>query len=177
VTTTIHRDTVPGADELLAELDPIIARQRQVMAQVWQDRSISKSNLHILMLLEQTDQLPMSRIASLLGVSLPSLTGIVDRMEEHGLVERDRDDADRRVVLVRSTPKGMAIVKEMEVARTRYLRGVLAGLSSPDRVTCLAAFKAMRDVAEKLDAASSPTQEPGLPPIENRRQRSEPAGQ
>ena len=47
----------------------------------------------------------MSRLAELLDVSLSNATGIVDRMEERGLVERVRVPDDRRVVLVRIGPQ------------------------------------------------------------------------
>ena len=164
------------ADQIMDELEPLLARQRQATAQVWLDRSVSKSNLYILMLLDQFGPLAMSKLASLLDVSLPNLTGIVDRMEEHGLIERDRDDADRRVVRVQSTPKGQAVVQEMEDARTRHMREILCALSSRDRRACLLAFKAMRDAAERIAATDPSTDHPPMVQRTRRRHRAMPAG-
>ena len=45
----------------------------------------------------------MSRLAEMLDVSLSNATGLIDRMEERGFVERIRVPEDRRVVLVRIT--------------------------------------------------------------------------
>ena len=58
----------PEPMSVISELEPIIARQRQAMAQVWQDRSVSKMQpLCADAARACTDQLPMSRLASLLG--------------------------------------------------------------------------------------------------------------
>ncbi len=54
----------------------------------------------------------MSRLAELLDVSLSNATGLVDRMEERGLVERVRVPDDRRVVLVRLTAAGQAALAD-----------------------------------------------------------------
>ncbi len=50
--------------------------------------------------------MPMSKLADALDVSVASLTGIIDRMEARGLVERRREPGDRRVVLVHRTAGG-----------------------------------------------------------------------
>ena len=50
--------------------------------------------------------LPFSDIGEKLMVTVSNLTGIVDRLEEKGLVVRERDVRDRRVVRVRLTEKG-----------------------------------------------------------------------
>ncbi len=91
-------------DAIIRELEPMMAYQRKAMMQAWQDRSVSKLNLVVLMLLENHGPMPMSRLAALVDVSLSNLTGIIDRMEQHALVERVRDDRDRRLVFVRATP-------------------------------------------------------------------------
>ncbi|MEA2622965.1 MAG: MarR family transcriptional regulator, organic hydroperoxide resistance regulator [Chloroflexota bacterium] len=140
-------DIVEG---ILGELEPIIARTREVLARVWHDRSISKANLHVLMLLEQFGPLPMSRLATMIDVSLPNMTGIIDRMEENGVVERLRDGSDRRVVLVRSTPKGASISAELAEARRDYFRRVVTALPREDRLACYAAFRAFRRASDSL---------------------------
>lgn len=55
--------------------------------------------------------LPFGEIGEKLMVTVSNLTGIVDRLEEKGLVVRDRDVRDRRVVRVRLTDKGTKLYK------------------------------------------------------------------
>ena len=44
----------------------------------------------------------------------PDITRLVDRLEKRGLLERTRDARDRRVVLGRITPKGLALLAELD---------------------------------------------------------------
>ncbi|MBI2360039.1 MAG: MarR family transcriptional regulator [Deltaproteobacteria bacterium] len=55
--------------------------------------------------------LPFSEIGEKMMVTVSNLTGIVDRLEEKGLVVRDRDVRDRRVVRVRLTEKGTKLYR------------------------------------------------------------------
>ena len=135
-------------EEIIGELEPLIVRQYQ--AAVWHDRTISKTHMFVLMLLMEHDQMPMSRLAGMLDVSFPSLSGIIDRMEERGLVERIRDENDRRIVLVKSTDKGHASVAEVQEMRRNYLRRILRSMGLGERRTCQAAFKAMRRAADEF---------------------------
>lgn len=75
----------------------------------------------------------MSDLATIAGVSQASLTGIVDRLEEHGLVERRRSDEDRRVVAVAITDAGRAEMSRKHEHLLARLEDLLAPLSPHDR--------------------------------------------
>ena len=49
---------------------------------------ISMAQLHIMYTLERNGVMTMSRLADVLGVSLSNASGLVDRMEERGYIER-----------------------------------------------------------------------------------------
>ncbi len=55
--------------------------------------------------------LPFGEIGEKMMVTVSNLTGIVDRLEEKGLVNRERDAHDRRIVRVRLTEKGSRLYK------------------------------------------------------------------
>ena len=59
-----------------------------------------------LSLLYETDGLTISTISQRRGIDAPTVTGIVSRMEQNGLVERRHDRIDRRVVRVYLTDEG-----------------------------------------------------------------------
>jgi DNA-binding MarR family transcriptional regulator len=86
---------------------------------------ISMTQLHVMHLLERHGELPMSRLAEMLDVSLSAGTGLVDRVEERGFVERIRVPSDRRVVLVRITPAGRQMLEDVELLRTEIILRVL----------------------------------------------------
>ncbi len=66
----------------------------------------------------------MSRIAELLDVSLSNATGIIDRMDEHGLVERNRPADDRRVVLIQPSELGRRALDETEGIKLDRIRSI-----------------------------------------------------
>src|SRR4029453_10434239 len=63
----------------------------------------------------------MSEIAHLTYQSGATVTGIVDRLTDAGLVERERDIEDRRVVYVRTTQAGKAKLDEIEAERRKQM--------------------------------------------------------
>jgi DNA-binding MarR family transcriptional regulator len=91
-------------------------------------QGISMTHVHVLWILEEHGELAMSRIAELIDVSLSNGTGLIDRMEERGLVERARDPEDRRVVLVRLSDGGRATLDEIQVVRAEVARAILERL-------------------------------------------------
>ena len=89
---------------------------------------VSMTNLHVLGLLSRHGEMPMSRLAEVLDVSLSNATGLVDRMEERKLVERVRVSDDRRIVLVRLTEGGNSTLEEVELLRHDLLESLLSRL-------------------------------------------------
>jgi DNA-binding MarR family transcriptional regulator len=101
---------------------------------------VSMTHMHVLWMLQHHGDLPMSRMAELLDVSFSNATGIVDRMEEKGLVERVRVPDDRRVVLVRISAGGNQALDETEAIKQDRLQAILGHLDSAQTVrlaTCL----------------------------------------
>jgi DNA-binding MarR family transcriptional regulator len=86
------------------------------------------THLYVLWQLEEHGESAMSRLADLLGVSVSNLTGLVDRMEERGLVERLRPADDRRIVRIRPTTHGLEVARTIEVLRADLVEAVIARL-------------------------------------------------
>ena len=85
------RDERPNlTDELLDELSRWGPRERGGMFRSWHRGSLSIVHLIVLTVLEADGPRSMGDLAEALDVSVASATGIVDRMERRGLVERGR---------------------------------------------------------------------------------------
>jgi DNA-binding MarR family transcriptional regulator len=65
---------------------------------------------------------PMNEIASRILASKSGLTRVIDRMEEAGLVRRERPSDDRRVVLVYATPEGVQALATSRVVHRDGIR-------------------------------------------------------
>jgi DNA-binding MarR family transcriptional regulator len=111
-------------------------------------QGVSMSHLHVMSLLEAHGATSMSRLADLVGVSMSNATGLIDRMEERGLVERFRMPGDRRVVFVRVTEHGRTALGELELVRNDLLARVLGHLDD-DRLAGVA--EAMTDLRTAVD--------------------------
>ncbi len=76
---------------------------------------------------------PMNEIASRILASKSGLTRVIDRMEDAGLVRRERPPDDRRVVLVHMTPEGRAaLARSREVHRDGIRRHFTDQLSAAE---------------------------------------------
>ena len=89
---------------------------------------LSMTHFHLLSMLERHGSITMSRIAELLDVSVSNATGLIDRIEERGLVERVRVPSDRRVVHVQLTDEGRRKLHEVELFKEDMIHAVLARL-------------------------------------------------
>jgi DNA-binding MarR family transcriptional regulator len=147
----IHNAGSVAAD-LLDELGPIIADERAAFAHRCHTRSISMTHLLLMTLLETHGPLPMSRVAELLGCGLPTATGIVSRMEERGLVERQHDTEDRRVVTLSLSREGAIEINELQLSRRERMAKALTHLSDPERAQLLASVRALRAAFNRVNS-------------------------
>jgi DNA-binding MarR family transcriptional regulator len=153
--------TVPADPAAAADLtDSIIADYRAFMGQMkcaMSDRlvrlGISMAQLNIMYTLERNGEMPMSRLADVLNVSLSNATGLIDRMEERGFIERTRVPEDRRIVLVRVTPAGNQVIEENDALSDELLRTVLRRLDA-DQLPVVA--RVMTEFRSAIEAATVP---------------------
>ena len=123
----------PAVASSADEYGPIIADFRAAMNQVKCASSerlvrmgVSMAQLHILYTLQRSGEMPMSRLAEVLQVSLSNATGLIDRIEERGFVERTRVPEDRRIVMIRVTDTGRRMLDEVDAIGSDLLRSVFA---------------------------------------------------
>ena len=96
---------------------------------------LTLSQVATLRLLEEAGSgtLSMGQIARELGVSLPTTSSLVDRLQREGMVARVVDDRDRRVVLVHLTRKGRTVSQRMERLLTDLITRLLADLTEAEQ--------------------------------------------
>jgi len=153
--TLAAADTVVAADPMA----PIIADFRATMTELKCASSerllrlgVSMAQLHILYTVQRNGEMTMSRLAEGLNVSLSNASGLIDRMEERGFVERTRVPEDRRIVLVRVTADGTRMLEEVDALSDELLRSVL-GRVKPSQLPGIA--RAVADLRGALEATTA----------------------
>jgi DNA-binding MarR family transcriptional regulator len=93
--------------------------------------------------LERSGPRRLTLLAAREGVTQPAMTQLVARLQDGGLVERVPDPLDRRVVQVRITAEGRAMLARRRAARAERVADLLTRLSPDDRASLAAALPAM----------------------------------
>ncbi len=148
-------DRRTAAEAAVASLGRAVGSLRCAGAQRLVRLGISMTHFHVLTLLRHHDAMPMGRLAEILDVSMSSATGIIDRMEERGLVERVRVADDRRVVLVQPTQAGLDLVDEAELVKSAVITSALERMDV-DQLDRLSIATADLRVAIETELAASP---------------------
>jgi DNA-binding MarR family transcriptional regulator len=130
----------------------------------WIAQELTFAQTRLLFLLDRNGPSPVSRVAEWFGVGLPAASGIVDRVERHGLVSRQHRLDDRRVVECRLTDKGCQLLDEIggiQRGRIRHLLGVLTEEELADFA------RLMKTVRDRVKEQTQRTQSPGAesPPV------------
>lgn len=90
---------------------------------------ISSSQIIILMGIYYFGRRTMGQLASSMNVSMPTVTGLIDRLVKLGLVGRFHDEDDRRKVFARLKPKGQKLVAEFKDIVMHRWQNVLMSLN------------------------------------------------
>src|ERR1700728_3615384 len=103
-----------------------------------QPRDMSLTSLSTLATLEQSGPRRITDLAASEGVMQPSMTALVSTLERSGLVERRRDDSDRRVALVALTSDGTEFIRARRQAGVEVFAQLIDALPA-DEAEALAA--------------------------------------
>jgi DNA-binding MarR family transcriptional regulator len=100
----------------------------------------------------------LTELATAEGVSQPSMSAMVVRLVNQGLVHRGNDPHDARVVLLSLTARGEALVAQRRADRTERLDRALKDLSSDDVARIADAVPALTRLADALRRFSTPAE-------------------
>src|SRR5437867_3648232 len=93
----------------------------------------TQTQMQLAIELAQEGQATIRQLAARLGVTPAAISLLVDRMVEHGWVERERDEQDRRVVWVRLTPLAQSIAEALLRVQRAQVMTFLAEVPEHER--------------------------------------------
>jgi len=97
--------------------------------------------------LERSGPRRLTALAVQEGVTQPAMTQLIARLQDSGLVRREADPADGRVVQVRLTDQGREMLARRRAVRAERLAGILARISPADLTALGAALPAIDALA------------------------------
>jgi DNA-binding MarR family transcriptional regulator len=115
---------------------------------------LTAPQIHALVWLGQDGTLTMGELARRLGITEKTVTGVVDRLEREGHVQRERSPEDRRVIRCRLTVSGARLHRKLDRTVLQGLGRMLEHLDATDR-------RALFRILEKLIASAMPKARPG----------------
>ncbi|MEV0227683.1 MarR family transcriptional regulator [Streptomyces sp. NPDC050704] len=138
----------PRIDPLTLEvvdlIGTVVARYHEEYEDAAGQHALTGAQARLLSLLS-LEPLPMRRLAQKLKCEPSNVTGIVDRLETRGLVERRPDPTDRRVKLAAATEEGRRVARSLRES-LHFAREPLAGLSREERVSLRGLLVRMLDM-------------------------------
>ncbi|MFA4843026.1 MAG: MarR family transcriptional regulator [Candidatus Omnitrophota bacterium] len=100
----------------------------------------------ILNFLERQGESRMTDLAKFMSVTTAAMTGLIDRLVRDGYVERVEDPDDRRIIKVRATAKGSALVRKINLQKRQMIIDIFGRLTQRDREEYLRIIMRVRDV-------------------------------
>jgi DNA-binding MarR family transcriptional regulator len=129
------RDSSATTDQiqsLVVDLELVVRALRSRIPEEWFTLELTMPQVRTLFALLRGGEARMGTLAPQLGVSLSSATGLVDRLLEKRLVEREVDPDDRRSVIVRLAAEGQDLVERLLYLRRSWWEDRLGGLTGDE---------------------------------------------
>jgi DNA-binding MarR family transcriptional regulator len=109
---------------------------------------ITATQLNVLKLLQTVGDLSLSELSKRMSAKNSTITGIIDRMVDAGLVAREQSAEDRRVWKIRLLPEGRAMARKVEIAPWELLRDAVTALPPAELDQLIATLLKLADHIE-----------------------------
>jgi DNA-binding MarR family transcriptional regulator len=143
-------ENIPGIsiDEISALRGAVLILSRRLRHQLVGDE-LSPSESAVMARVGRSGPMTPGQLARSEHVQPPSMTRILERLEERGYLRRDPHPDDRRQVVVSRTPAGDAFAEQARAVRTAWLSQQLAKLDPAQQQVIAAATAALTALAEQ----------------------------
>ncbi|MEH0843660.1 MarR family transcriptional regulator [Micromonospora sp. CPCC 205711] len=143
---TVTAKRVPPA-QLAPQLRDAITRLNRRVRQARPVGDLTVTQLSALTSLRLAGALTPRELADVERVQPPTMTKIVAKLEERGLVQRTPHPTDRRQVILAATEGGRAVLDQFERVRDEWLASRLAALTEDERDTLRRAAEILQQLA------------------------------
>jgi len=119
---------------------------------------LTRAQWAVLAKLERTEGLKQTEIADLMEIQPITLTRLIDKLCDAGLIERRSDDTDRRVNRLYLTQASRPLMEKLAVLRSEITQSALASLSNEETHQLVDQLESVKDnIRDALAGASQPS--------------------
>jgi len=154
--TTIPPDRTSAIDGLVIGFERLMQRLADSHSADFLEIAVTMPQAKLLYLLGASGELHMSDLVQRLGVSLSTVSGLVDRVVDHGLATRREDAVDRRQVVVGLTPAGATFIDRFRELNARQMRDLLHDLDDTELAQLRSALTALTRSANRMSTSQAP---------------------
>ncbi len=126
----------------------------------WMDLDLTMPQFKLLLLIASCQGMRVGDLAQRLGVTPPTVTTILDRLVEHGLVRREDDPVDRRLVIARLTSTGLSLLQRLNIHADSEIAECMEELSPEDLRCLLVGMEALHRTWETRQVAIAAASDP-----------------
>jgi DNA-binding MarR family transcriptional regulator len=132
----------------------LIEVTRRTRIQDWAS-DLTPSRLSALAIIEAGAPLRIGELATRMAVSTPTISHLVEALDEQGLIARRHDPHDRRVCLVGISTAGRDLLAELRTRTTGFLADQIGRLSAEQQRALAAALPALEAIGSAANSQST----------------------
>ena len=117
---------------------------------------LTRSQWNVVVYVAREPGIAQSRLADKLSIGRMAVTGLIDRLEEKGFLERRDDASDRRVKRIYISDSAEEIIPKLQIAAETVGAAVFSGLSDPDRSELIRLLLSVKNQANQVDVSARP---------------------
>jgi DNA-binding MarR family transcriptional regulator len=151
----------PSVRALLRAYLDAVTLSEPLQGRIWRASQLTLTQVRALRRLAKGPK-ALGELGTELGLTPPSVTRVVDRLEERGLIERRRDASDRRKVVAAILPAGVRLVTSVPLFEASAIRRAAESLAPADRERIA---RALEDFTRAARLAQAEEGEPESVPI------------
>ena len=120
-------------ERVIAEIGRLNMTLEPLRIQAWESYGVTVTQLRVMHLVRQMGAPSQRDLTLVLKISGPTLSGMMDRLIQRGVIERRDDDLDRRITRVSLTPEGDNVLCALEQAGHAVLGEALGAIGPAAR--------------------------------------------
>jgi DNA-binding MarR family transcriptional regulator len=126
-----------GMDPVSADVFTAFRRtmhlNRQLLSRVMAEKGGHPGAAAVLRVLSAHDGISQRDLADAMHLSRPTITAMLQKMEQHGLIERWDDEADQRLTRIRLTPEGATQARAFSSSFAEYVDCTIGAMPEAER--------------------------------------------